>query len=1157
MSAKKHSKVDTARESFEYDAALSFAGEDRNIAKHLFQQLVAKGYKVFYDENRRARLWGHDSREFERIYSSASRYVIPIISSHYVRKDWTQWEFETATVEAKKRTKPFLLPVRLDDARLFGLKGDTIVADLQRLTVEDLAEDFDVRMKEVSAASTSAPERSSRKSTVHILSHTTRYALGLIATSGYPLGLTVYKTLFPQIRWDKEVRYLKRKNLLVKGQRQLNVPRDIQHVFKRDAKEMEYLNRSWANVLEHLKDHVDMALLLSLHYIGLDRLNEAVGVLADIVEGLEPSWWVDLYMTLLTKLTDKRILVGFEPAARVKLYNALGLCHLHKGQYKGAIEWFMRLRRCSKRVGHAWGTGQSYINCGVAEHRRGKDEAAERCYRGAIDHAEKTGDNLLLGRSLTNLAQMVMDESPTEGQSLIEKGICAKKAARDRMGLVASYVALGNLHAEQSEHSKAARYYQQAVKMARTIDARHYEALATHNLGSTYFDMGKFLTSLEHYRKVHKVCVAESYADLLILSAGGLARANYELRRYKRAETKYQELHNLKRAAEDRLGSLVAMHDVGMCRVKQGKFPEARKAINKALGIARKIGNAEWTSKCIIERTATFDRGKLSEVSVKRLKQAAIREQHSKSFAVAADLWETIAAILMHSQDQTDIVEMALRNCLSSLAKIRNRQSDRARIWSLVYLWRWQNSDYPAGLKALTRMEKVAKQGGLTIERIHAIDQRGVCLQELGRFKEAMKAHREALRYARRSNARYEMANSLSNLGEAMREIGCNTEAIKALLEAENIARVLEDYAGEITTAHNRAIVLEADGRNEESKTVLIWCRDQAMRRKLWNEYVRAWEGLANLSVCQGKVGLAERRYRRALAEAGKHGQNNMKPRIALNLAGLLREQKRHLDALRLLRPHEQAFADYLDAHLYYMTLGGLYLDAGQLRKAKTCWEAAKRVAQGLGDKDNVAYCAATLAEIHKDLGEPMLSDAQLRVALENETEPQGRSSLLVQRLGLLLDLGKEKPAEKVFEKARQLSLKHDLADPYIDIHMIYGDYAWRKDKKHKREALKAYIIGMLKGLEVGIDVFGELSSHVLHSLIFDGKGITANQIEVLYHDTEVWLCRQIGAKDASRWLLWPIRAASRAYPFAEKPSQLKRVLDEFLREEMAAFSRA
>ena len=41
--------------------------------------------------------------------------MIPLISEHYAQKDWTQFEFDSAQREQRKRGREFILPVRIDD----------------------------------------------------------------------------------------------------------------------------------------------------------------------------------------------------------------------------------------------------------------------------------------------------------------------------------------------------------------------------------------------------------------------------------------------------------------------------------------------------------------------------------------------------------------------------------------------------------------------------------------------------------------------------------------------------------------------------------------------------------------------------------------------------------------------------------------------------------------------------------------------------------------------------------------------------------------------------------------------------------------------------------------------------------------------------------
>jgi len=133
---------------FEYDVALSFAGEDRDIARKLFKALESRNVKVFFDEVEKHILWGKNLRDyFSKVYGPKSRYIIPLISKSYPDKDWPDYELYIAKEEAKKREGEFILPVRLDDTKVVGIHGTTGYLDFRKEGIEEIVNTFLEKLK--------------------------------------------------------------------------------------------------------------------------------------------------------------------------------------------------------------------------------------------------------------------------------------------------------------------------------------------------------------------------------------------------------------------------------------------------------------------------------------------------------------------------------------------------------------------------------------------------------------------------------------------------------------------------------------------------------------------------------------------------------------------------------------------------------------------------------------------------------------------------------------------------------------------------------------------------------------------------------------------------------------------------------------------------
>ena len=104
---------------FEYDIAISFAGEDRETARELASALKSLGARVFFDEYEQLALLGKNLyTHLHQVYSQTARYCVLLVSKAYVSKLWTSHERQAAQERAFKQGMiEYILPIRLDDTR--------------------------------------------------------------------------------------------------------------------------------------------------------------------------------------------------------------------------------------------------------------------------------------------------------------------------------------------------------------------------------------------------------------------------------------------------------------------------------------------------------------------------------------------------------------------------------------------------------------------------------------------------------------------------------------------------------------------------------------------------------------------------------------------------------------------------------------------------------------------------------------------------------------------------------------------------------------------------------------------------------------------------------------------------------------------------------
>ena len=125
---------------FDYDVAFSFAGEDRAYVQSVAKVLDALAIKVFYDAYEQNSLWGKDLyTHLDEVYRLKSQYCVMFLSRSYRDKLWTNHERKSAQASAFEERDEYILPVRLDDTEILGIRKTIGYLDGAKIEPQDLA----------------------------------------------------------------------------------------------------------------------------------------------------------------------------------------------------------------------------------------------------------------------------------------------------------------------------------------------------------------------------------------------------------------------------------------------------------------------------------------------------------------------------------------------------------------------------------------------------------------------------------------------------------------------------------------------------------------------------------------------------------------------------------------------------------------------------------------------------------------------------------------------------------------------------------------------------------------------------------------------------------------------------------------------------------
>lgn len=135
-------QLKNSEQNYLYDIGISFAGEERLFASQLAKSLTKSNLEIFYDEIQTTKIWGEDLPSYlTKTYFEQCKYCIVLLSNHYMKKKWTQIEWNSIKVrEYLAKNDLFLLPIIIDEELIKTLDINIGFINANQLEYEEIVE---------------------------------------------------------------------------------------------------------------------------------------------------------------------------------------------------------------------------------------------------------------------------------------------------------------------------------------------------------------------------------------------------------------------------------------------------------------------------------------------------------------------------------------------------------------------------------------------------------------------------------------------------------------------------------------------------------------------------------------------------------------------------------------------------------------------------------------------------------------------------------------------------------------------------------------------------------------------------------------------------------------------------------------------------------
>lgn len=187
-----------------------------------------------------------------------------------------------------------------------------------------------------------------------------------------------------------------------------------------------------------------------------------------------------------------------DPILQIKFLIGSSELAKYQGDYTRSLDNYFGAAKLAEQIKDTFYLGLSHYNISSVYTFQKNFELAEQYCHSATAYYSALNDEAKMANCKVLLSILVREEQPDSARSLLREAFNHYVHVGDRKNQSICYNTLGNISTDQEDYKEAIGYYQKAIEISNSINARFSKAIQLGNLGEVYLKMEEWESGKLH-----------------------------------------------------------------------------------------------------------------------------------------------------------------------------------------------------------------------------------------------------------------------------------------------------------------------------------------------------------------------------------------------------------------------------------------------------------------------------------------------------------------------------------------------------------------------------------------------------------------------------------------------------------------------------------